>query len=210
MSISAQCLSVSPATTPEVLPLANDSLPGLALAYAISSLTDFAGMLGMDDQHQRVASHPRDRREVLDRIVGDVLHQEGHGRMRAVGAHEQRVAVRRRARDVQRRKRAVRARTVLDHDGLLERDAEMLADDAGDRVGGAAGTERDDDGDRLARISRSGALRVRCRTAIAPRRRRSECEAESSCAVPPCHRQRRPPVRFVSGRSARLPALTLT
>ena len=32
MSISAHCLSVSPATTPEVLPLANDSLPGLALA----------------------------------------------------------------------------------------------------------------------------------------------------------------------------------
>ena len=32
MSRPAQCLSVSPATTPEALPLANDSLPGLALA----------------------------------------------------------------------------------------------------------------------------------------------------------------------------------
>ena len=31
---------------PDVLPLANDSLPGLALAYSISSFTDFAGMLG--------------------------------------------------------------------------------------------------------------------------------------------------------------------
>ena len=32
MSSLAQCLSVSPATTPAVLPLANVSLPGLALA----------------------------------------------------------------------------------------------------------------------------------------------------------------------------------
>src|SRR6266566_3798729 len=46
MSISAQCLSVSPATMPEVLPLANDSLPGFALPYSINSLTDLAAMLG--------------------------------------------------------------------------------------------------------------------------------------------------------------------
>ena len=32
MLMPAQALSVSPATTPEVLALANDSLPGLALA----------------------------------------------------------------------------------------------------------------------------------------------------------------------------------
>src|SRR5438876_8996409 len=46
MSISAQCLSVSPATMPEVLPLANDSLPGFALPYSINSFTDLAAMLG--------------------------------------------------------------------------------------------------------------------------------------------------------------------
>ena len=45
MSISAQCLSVSPATMPEVLALANDSLPGLALPYSINSLTVLAGTL---------------------------------------------------------------------------------------------------------------------------------------------------------------------
>src|SRR5262249_23544692 len=47
MSTSAQCLSVSPATTPDVLPLANESLPGFALAYAISSLTVVAGISGL-------------------------------------------------------------------------------------------------------------------------------------------------------------------
>ncbi len=47
MSISAQRLSVSPATMPEVLALANDSLPGLALAYSISSLTVLTGTLGL-------------------------------------------------------------------------------------------------------------------------------------------------------------------
>src|SRR5919201_3381242 len=109
MSTSAQCLSVSPATTPEVLPLANDSLPGLALAYAISSLTDVAGMSGRTQSISVSAAHARDRREILQRIVADVLHQKRRGRMRTVGAHEQGVAVRRRARDVERRERPVRA-----------------------------------------------------------------------------------------------------
>ena len=47
MSISAQCMSVSPATMPEVLALANDSLPGWVLAYSISSLTVLTGKLGL-------------------------------------------------------------------------------------------------------------------------------------------------------------------
>ena len=47
MSISAQWMSVSPATMPEVLALANDSLPGLALAYSINSLTVLTGKLGL-------------------------------------------------------------------------------------------------------------------------------------------------------------------
>ena len=42
--------------------------------------------------------------------------------MRTVGAHQQRVAVRRGARDVERRERSVGARPVLDDDALLERD----------------------------------------------------------------------------------------
>src|SRR5262249_5750004 len=46
MLISAQCASVSPATMPEGLALANDSLPGLGLAYSINSLTVLTGKLG--------------------------------------------------------------------------------------------------------------------------------------------------------------------
>ena len=50
--------------------------------------------------------------------------------MRAVGAEKQRVAVRGRACDVQRRERAVSAGLVLDDDILVECRAEWLRDDA--------------------------------------------------------------------------------
>src|SRR6266545_675200 len=45
-SVGSSGKSVERATTPEVLPLAKDNLPGLDLAYSISSVTDLAGMLG--------------------------------------------------------------------------------------------------------------------------------------------------------------------
>ena len=173
MSISAQCLSVSPATMPEVLALANDSLPGLALAYSISSLTGLGRHARMHHQHQREASHPRHRREVLHRVVAHVLHQERDGRKRRVGRHQQRVAVRRGVRGVECGQRAVRARAVLDDDGLLERDAERLGDHAADRVAGAAGAEHGDEGDRLARIVVGAQRRAeQCR-----RRRPRECRS---------------------------------
>ena len=72
--------------------------------------------------------------------------------MRAVGAHEYGIAIGRRARHVERRKRSVRARAVFDHDALLERGAKVLRDDAGDRITAAARPERDNHCDRLARI----------------------------------------------------------
>ena len=125
---------------------------GIGLGVFDQLLDRFGRNAGVNAQHQRVASHPRDRGEVLHRIVADVLHQVGRRRMRAICAHEQRVAVRRRARDVKRRQRPVRARAVVDHDGLLERSAEVLSDHAGDRVGGAARPERNNHRDRLGRI----------------------------------------------------------
>jgi hypothetical protein len=76
---------------------------------------------------------------------------------RADGAHEQRVAVARRLRGQRCADVAARARTVVDHDGLAERLAQLQADDAGQDVGGATGRERHDHGDRLGRI---GALRL--------------------------------------------------
>src|SRR5947208_15297813 len=73
--------------------------------------------------------------------------------MRAVGAHEQRVAMGRGTRDVERGKGSVRARAVFDYDALLERGAKVLRDDAGDRITAAARPERHNHCDRLARIS---------------------------------------------------------
>src|SRR5262249_61947852 len=71
----------------------------------------------------------------------------------ALGAHEQRVAVGRRARDVEPGQRSVLARAVFDHDALLECGAEVLSEDASDRVAAAPGAERNNDRDRLARIA---------------------------------------------------------
>src|SRR5262249_29695047 len=99
---------------------------------------------------------PRYRREILHRIVGDVLEQERIGRMRAVGAHQQRVAVARRLSHIGGRDAAIGALAIVDDDVLVESDTERLRDDAGDNVGTAAGAERHDDCDRPARIGLGG------------------------------------------------------
>src|SRR5438874_6744629 len=81
--------------------------------------------------------------------------------MRSFCAHEKRVAVLRAARDISCRDRAVGSRPGLDHDALIERNAEMLGDEPRDGVGGAPGTKWDDDRDRLARIGFRIARRAR-------------------------------------------------
>ena len=96
----------------------------------------------MDHQHERQVAGPRDRGEILDRIVGHVLEQIRIGRMRCVRRHEQRVAVGRGAGDIARCNRAVGARLVVDHHADTERDTEFLPDQARRGVGAAAGGER--------------------------------------------------------------------
>src|SRR3954471_972291 len=85
-------------------------------------------------------------------IVGDALVEAGRGRVRAVGAHQERVAIGCGAGDIGGGDGAVRSWLVLDDDALVERLSEMLRNDARNGVGGAAGTEWDDEGDRLVRI----------------------------------------------------------
>jgi hypothetical protein len=70
------------------------------------------------------------------------------GGQRRIGPHQKIVAIGRLMMDVERGQRAVGARPILDDDRLPERLAERIGDDAAERVAGAAGTERIDEGDR--------------------------------------------------------------
>src|SRR6516162_7639279 len=164
MSISAQCLSVSPATMPDVLALANDSLR-IVLGVLDELLDAPCRYARIDHQHQREASNSRHCGEVLHRIVAHVPHQERCRGQWGVGRHQQRMSVRSCMRDVKRGQRAVCSRTVLDNDILLERNAQRRGEDATNGIAGAAGTEYVDEGDRLAWIAvraRPSAKRYRC------------------------------------------------
>ncbi|MNN31100.1 hypothetical protein D3C81_1447730 [compost metagenome] len=122
--------------------------------------------LGIDHQHEWQVAHAADRREVLDRVIGQLLHQRRVGRMRGVGGHEQRIAVRGRLRNQLRRDGAVGAGAIVDHHVLAERIAQFLGRDARDGIGAAAGGKRHDKADRTAgpAISSvdSGGKRQRC------------------------------------------------
>ncbi len=91
----------------------------------------------------------RDRREVLDRVVRDVLVHVRHDGHRADRLHHEHRAVRRRGLDRVGRDAADGAGTILDDHRLAERGRHLLGDDARDDVGGAARREADEDLDRL-------------------------------------------------------------
>src|SRR5262249_20729679 len=93
-----------------------------------------------------------DRHKVLDRIIVQVLVYERVGRQRRVGCHQERIAVRRLMMDVKRGQRSVRSRAIFDDDRLAECGAELVGDDARNRVAAAARTEHVDDGNRPRRI----------------------------------------------------------
>ena len=75
-------------------------------------------------QHGRVEHGHADRREILDRVVAEVAAQCRVDRDRPHRGEEQGVAVGVRLGDVFGRDRAVRARPVLDDDGLSEQSSE--------------------------------------------------------------------------------------
>jgi hypothetical protein len=105
----------------------------------------------------------RDRREILDRVVRQLLHQRRVGRMRRVRRHEQRIAVGRGLRHDFRRDRAVRPRTIVDDHVLIQRIAQLLCRDARDRIGTASRRKWHDQADRPAWIGIIGARRQRNR-----------------------------------------------
>ena len=80
----------------------------------MNSFSVFAGTDGMHvEEHRRAADH-RDRREILERVVGRLLAQRHRGGHRAVGGEHERVAVGGHARHLLGGDRAVGAGPVLD------------------------------------------------------------------------------------------------
>jgi hypothetical protein len=107
---------------------------------------------GVHGERERDVAQSRYRLEIGDRIVGELLEQVRVGRMRRVAGDEHRVAIGRGARDVRGRGLAAGAGDVLDDDGPAERRVELLAENAGERIGGASGGERHHEPDGARRI----------------------------------------------------------
>ena len=119
-------------------------VPGLALASAISSAIEFAGTVGIDHQDVGLRADQADRDEILLGVVVQLLVERGVGGEDAVVAHQQRVAVGRRARDLLGGDVAAGAGPVLDDERLVQDFVEPLADDARQHVARAAGREGDE------------------------------------------------------------------
>ena len=123
--------------------------PGLALAAATRSFIDLNGDSARTTISVVLQHHQRDRREVLDRVVGQVVAHVRRDADRAERGEEQRGAVGLRLRHVVGADRAVGAGLVLDDDGLAEDVLDLVGDQAADEIGRAAGREGDHDVDRL-------------------------------------------------------------
>ena len=107
---------------------------GSAFALATRSAIDVMPEFGLHEQHVRRVHQLRDRREVLDRIVGQALEQAGVHRDRGRG-EQQRVAVRVGARHHRDAEVAAAAGAVVDDHALPERLRQRLRQDARDDVG---------------------------------------------------------------------------
>ncbi len=103
------------------------------------------------EHQQRARDQQRDRLEIGHHVIGQRIDRAVED-LRADVADADGVAVRRRARDAADAERAARAADVLDHEGLPERAAHVLGDDARDLIHRTAGRIRHDHGDRPRRI----------------------------------------------------------
>ena len=183
----AACVNASAPSREVIVPAPTLSLPGLALALAISSAIVFGPSLRVVISEMFLVRQG-DRREILLRIVGQIGHHQGIHHHGDVHGDEQRVAVGRRLRHQLGADRGIAAGAVLDHHRLPPMLGHFRTHDAGDGVGRAAGRERHDHADGVARIifccqrpaprpktRRSGARQLReraqCRTCQAVTRR---------------------------------------
>jgi hypothetical protein len=106
----------------------------------------------MHHQHGRDVGHERDRREVRDWVEAHLRVQELVHGVRAHGAEQQGVAVRRRARGRLGADIAGGAAAILDQHRLAPLLAHLLRDHAPEDVGGAAGRPRYDHAHGFGRI----------------------------------------------------------
>jgi hypothetical protein len=105
-----------------------------------------------DHQHQPRGGEQRERRELLKRIVGDVLVQVRVRTERRGRPEEQRVTVRRSPRGFPYPDAASLAGLVLYQHRLPQRRLQVVPDQSCDRVRDLARRERHDDADDLRRI----------------------------------------------------------
>ena len=93
---------------------------------------------GVDQQHQLVGEHQRNRREILHRIERHAGVDAAVDRMGADGAHQQVIAIRRRLGHRFRADIAAGAAAVDHHDRLAQGLAELLGHCPSQQVGGTA------------------------------------------------------------------------
>ena len=79
------------------------------------------------DEHERRRGDFADRSEVFRRVVGHFFHETHNGRLGGAGGDHQRVTIGRGVLDFRRANRSLRARLVVDDDGLTQ----LLAHDVG-------------------------------------------------------------------------------
>ena len=136
------------------------------------------------DDQQRLAADLDDRLEILQQIELQRVEAAGQ-HMRGRGADAERVAVGGRAHRAADAEAAGRASDIFDHHGLAENRSHLLGQKARQRVGGAAGGERHDHGDRACRIGlgRGGADRGKTEQDRGQNRQQST-HAALRCAFP--------------------------
>ena len=161
MSTPAMALNSSSASKVAVPPEAWLSLPGLALACAISSPTVFTGTPSCTSTHLRDRGQQRHRLEVALRVVGEVRVDHRVHRHGAVVRHQQRVAVGRRLRRRLGADDHGGARAVLDHHRLAPELGELGRHHPRGGVDRAAGRGRHDDAHGAVGIALRGGRRRR-------------------------------------------------
>ena len=108
-------------------------------------MVDLIGSAALHDQDVRGAARKADRREVLDRVVGQLGVEARIDAVRGDVGEKQRVAVRRSLRRKLGAEQPARAGAVVDDDLLADLGADVGCERAAHRVGRAADGLRDDD-----------------------------------------------------------------